>query len=303
MTLLIHPGFHKTATTWLQQVVFSDDRRFRSLLSHEEISDILLLPREHAFDPDEARSLIEAKRHSQRPGIPDVISGEILSGNIMSGSRERFLAADRIAALNLPAKILLTVRAQVPIANSIYKQYVKRGGRLGLRDFLTFKQEPGYFWFDPGALNFDELARYYAQSFGEQNVLVLPQELLKKDRSKFLRLLFDFAGVETDHADDDLKTAPAAGVSPPASGLAIIRFANTFRPSVFNPSPPSLMNHFGHALQSVGYRWKIGQREAEQKMKREIKELLEGRFRESNAKLQQFAPVDLGSLGYEMPRD
>jgi hypothetical protein len=44
MPLLIHPGFHKTGTTWLQQQVFSDTRAFHMLFDHEEIDRLFIPP-------------------------------------------------------------------------------------------------------------------------------------------------------------------------------------------------------------------------------------------------------------------
>lgn len=300
MTLLLHPGFHKTATSWLQTTVFAEDRLFRSLMGHEAISDLLVAPHDFDFDASAARAAIARLREGARPGIVDVISSEILSGNILMGSRDCATLTERLASTCQPAKVLLTVRAQLPIMKSIYLQYIKRGGRLDIAEYLAFKPEPGYFWFDPGTLEFDRLAHSYAAHFGAANVLVLPQELLSRDRARYLRLLCEFVGHEESEAERALGQVSARGVSPPVSGIPILRIANMLRQSPLNPGSPSRLYGIGALIQSVGYRWTLGEAGAEKRIRQAIKERLAGRYGASNRRLQAFAPVDLAGLGYEM---
>lgn len=302
MTLLIHPGFHKTATTWLQETVFSDTRFFRSLMSHTEISEVFVAPHDFTFDAERARDEVARRCEGAQEGVADVISSEILSGNIITGSRDSMVIADRVAAIGQPAKVLFTVRSQQRIAQSVYMQYLKRGGRLSIGDYLSFAPEPGYFWFDPGSLEFDRLVRAYAERFGADNVMVLPQELLAKDEKAYLRLLFAFAGLDEAKAESEFRVASARGVSPPASGVPILRLANAFRNTQLNPGPESILSRGGEVLQAIGYRWRLGREGADRTMKQTVKSLLAGRYAASNARLQAFAPVDLAALGYEMPR-
>lgn len=300
MTLLLHPGFHKTATSWLQITVFAEQRLFRSLMGHEQISDLLVAPHDYAFDASAAKATIERLREGAQPGIVDVISSEILSGNILMGSRDCLTLSQRLAATCQPAKVLLTVRAQLPIMKSIYLQYIKRGGRLDIAEYLAFKPEPGYFWFDPGTLEFDRLALSYAERFGAENVLVLPQELLARDRARYLRLLCAFVGLEESEAERELGQVSARGISPPVSGIPILRIANALRQSPLNPGSPNRMNAVGNLIQSVGYRWTLGEARADKRIKQAIAARLAGRYGASNRALQHYAPVDLAALGYEM---
>jgi len=300
VTLLIHPGLHKTATSWLQTNVFSETRLFRSLLGHAEVNDLLVAPHDFDFDAHAVRKTLDRLMAGSHPGIVDVISSEILSGNIILGSRDCVTLAWRVAATCPDAKVLLTVRAQGHIAKSIYLQYLRRGGYLDIEQYLSFKPEPGYSWFDPGTLQFDRIARTYAAHFGQENVLVLPQELLSRDRMRYLRLLCEFVGVAESEAERDLSKEPARGISPPASGGAILRRANVLRQSALNPRPPSKLTAIGDMLERVSYRWTLGRERAEKRINQVIKKELSGRFGESNKRLQEFVPVDLAALGYEM---
>lgn len=135
MTLLLHPGFHKTATSWLQQTVFSEERLFRSLLDHQQIDDRLVRPHDLSFDANSAKLEIDRLREEASSSPVDVISSEVLSGNILFGSRDSQAVAERLANTCSDAKVLLTVRAQKSITKSIYLQYIKRGGRLSIDDF------------------------------------------------------------------------------------------------------------------------------------------------------------------------
>lgn len=299
MTLLLHPGFHKTATSWLQATVFAETRLFRSLLGHHAIDELLVRPHDLEFDAQAAQARIASLRADPQPGVVDVISSEILSGNILLGSRDSRALAERLAATCTPAKVLLTVRAQAPITKSIYLQYIKRGGRLDIEEFLSFSPEPGYFWFDPATLEFDKLAAVYAGHFGAANVLVLPQELLQKDRAHYLRLLLDFVGHPESEAERDLAQLSARGISPPVSGIPLLRMANTIGQSPFNPRSPSLLAPVGSLIERAGYRWTWGEARADRRIKQAIKAKLAGRYGPSNARLQHFTPVNLAELGYE----
>lgn len=302
MTLLLHPGFHKTATSWLQSTVFAEDRLFRSLMDHGEIDDLLVRPHDFHFEQEAAKTRIDALREGAKPGIVDVISSEILSGNIIMGSRDSAVLADRLAAACPEAKVLLTVRAQLPIMKSIYLQYIKRGGQLSIEDYLDLKPEPGYFWFDANTLEFDRLARAYADRFGAENILILPQELLASDRAQYLRLLCNHVGLAQSDVELELGAVSARGVSPPASGVALLRMSSPLRPGPFNPRTSSILDPLGNLAERAAYRWKWGKARADQRMKEAVKAKLAGRYGASNSRLQKFTPVDLGTLGYEMTK-
>ena len=234
------------------------------------------------------------------PAVVDVVSSEILSGNILMGSRDSHTVAQRLARTFGEAKILLTVRAQKPITKSIYLQYIKRGGRLDIEEFLTFEPEPGYFWFDPATLEFDGLAQVYAEHFGAKNILVLPQELLVQDRARYLRELCSFVGLGESDAERELAQKSASGVSPPVSGIPLLRLANAIGPSPFNPRSPSRLAGLGKIFERIGYRWTWGEDVADRRIKQAIQSKLIHSYAASNRRLQEFAPVDLKSLGYQM---
>ncbi len=301
MTLLIHPGFHKTGTTWMQEVLFRDKRLFNLMFDQQETDSLLVRPHDFQFSPQHASSAITARRSGKDDNLIDVISSELLCGNMFSGSRDSRILAERLFAVTGPAKILLTVRAQIPMLKSVYLQYVKRGGRKSLTDFLNYEPEPGYNWFRGEVFEFHHLAEHYASLFGADNVMVLPQELLIRDRQIFFETLLKFVRGEAPKglAVSDEKSV---GVSPPSSAIPILRFANLFRQTPVNPEAMRMFNGFGSLLTSLSYRMPIGSARKETRIKQQIESFAEGRYGISNAKLQSYVPVSLGELGYELKR-
>lgn len=49
---LIHVGYHKTATTWMQQLLFTPDHGFRQIAGHREVFDHIVGPHGLEFDAD-----------------------------------------------------------------------------------------------------------------------------------------------------------------------------------------------------------------------------------------------------------
>ena len=300
MPLLIHPGFHKTGTTWLQKQIFSNTKYFNLLFDHREVDRIFI--RDHDFDysAEDARRSVQERLKATGGCKINVISSENLSGLIFTGSRDSRILAERLADACGPAKILFTSRAQLSITRSIYIQYVKRGGSLSIERFLDYEPDFGYFWFHETVLHFHKLVEYYARLFGSENVAVLPQELLAHDRAGYLQALMTFVSDVPEINGADLPTGKREGVSPPASGLWLMRLGNHFLPGPLNPNATSRLRPIGRALHSIARRWKIGDRKARAHLDRAIAQRLKGRFGASNRRLQAFCPVALAPLGYEM---
>lgn len=296
---LIHPGFHKTGTSWLQANLFANSAHFDSFFTHEQADLLFCRPHDLEFDAEATRAACRARLVQVSGRIP-VLSSEILSGLIFTGSTISAAVAKRLRSSFDDAKILFTVRAQVPMVRSIYSQYIKRGGRLSLEEFLDYKPEYGYSWFNRDVVRFDRLVAFYADLFGADNVLVLPQELLARDQDAFCNLVIRYA------SDGAIDTHPQIvarneGVSPPASGTALIRAGNLFHHGPCNPNALRSGALVGKALRSLGYRWTPGNDRAKATMDRVIRTWLGNDHRAGNAALQRWCPVDLQQLGYAFP--
>ena len=297
---LIHPGLHKTGTTYLQECLFADESLFNSLFTHEEIHELLVAPHDLEFGPQPFWDLLKTRNSLVPSGVVDVVSSEILSGTMFYGSMDSARLAERLHTVLPHSKILLTVRSQVPWLLSVYLQYLKRGGRKSLSDFLTYSPEPGYHWFSISLLLFDRLAEKYAKLFGVENILVLPQELLQSNRPAFLRYLFDFAEVRDFADENSLSYDQKRGRSPPLSGAALLRLANVFRSGPMNPEGPKFLSPLGNTLARLSYKASWNNIDARARLVREAKAYIDLDLGASNRSLQRYCPVNLGEFGYEL---
>ena len=91
--------------------------------------------------------------------------------------------------------ILIITRGFKGIMMSGYSQYIRSGGILHLEDMCKqlahCVQTDAYHYYD-----FDYLIGLYAGAFGEENLIILPYELLRDDQSAFLTILEERLGVK-----------------------------------------------------------------------------------------------------------
>jgi hypothetical protein len=300
--LLIHTGYHKTGTTWMQRVLFRHQAGFHALMTHDDVFDLITRPASLAFDPEPARRLIVERAAATPADAVNLISSEILSGNPFYGGRDSRDFAERLHRIAPRARILITIREQIAMAASIYMQYLSRGGCLTKEAFFTETPAPGYFAFDPSHLEFHRLVGYYRTLFGPENVLVLTQESLKRDVRGFADGIASFSGNRTPISDRHLGRK-AFGVSYPEYAAPILRRMNHLRAGPVRPDSLIDLGRFGENLyRATGWvarrptvRALFGSREP---IRRFLARLYADRFVESNRALAAFYPeLDLG--GYQ----
>jgi hypothetical protein len=223
---LVHIGYHKTGTTWLQQSGFSylegvtvySRQRLVSGLFHD------LINQEKTPAPALLRTLAEQ-------GGPQLYSDERFSGNLWTGGGEAVRTAARLHEAFPEGTVLVTVRAQQSIIRSVYAQYVNEGGWVSFDRFLNC-DAPGLHW-NPDHFAYDRLISVYHELFSGR-VIVLPYELLRTDAVAYL-------GAVASVLQTRLTARPNhAVVNPSLSGwqLSLLRGWNrAARASPFNPKP------------------------------------------------------------------
>lgn len=193
--ILIHIGYHKTGSTYLQDHCFQPINGYSSNIggSRARIVKDIAFPDNFSFDHTICRRLylpyIEAARDKS---LRFVLSHERLSGYPPSGSYDRMLIADRLVRTFPAARILIVVREQVSLIRSMYSQYITDGGDLSLDRFLEAPEPqlgrmPG---FRLEVYEFDLLIRHYQELFGR--VLVLPFEMMVRDLEGFVCRITEF---------------------------------------------------------------------------------------------------------------
>lgn len=302
--LLIHVGYHKTGTTWLQRVLFQPEFGYRPVMEHAEIFDRIVRPHGLCFNSSPVRDDLAARRGLGAPGQVDLISSEILCGNPLNGGRESDVLAYRLKEIAPDAKILLTIREQKRALTSVYMQHLNRCGTLGTREFFADDPVIGYVAFAPEHLEYHRLVSLYRQLFGDENVKVMLQEKLGRAPIEFAIELGTFAGVghlEPVQSIGSDRMSP----SPPEFCAPALRFLNHFRsgpaglgPMIdIGPVGASLYKAIGALGRSAPVRSLF---KGSEPVSREVRRRYGDRYAESNRTLSALIGLDLGAYGYDV---
>jgi hypothetical protein len=287
--LLIHIGYHKTATSWMQNRLFVPAHGFCQIAGHEEVFAHVVEPHGLRFSPEPMQALIARATGETAPGMVPVISSEILTGQIFYGGIGSDVFAERLKAIAPDARILVSIRSQMKILPSVYMQYLQRGGTMKPDQFFDGATELGFYGFRAEHFEYDRLIARYQDLFGADGVHVLTQESLKADMDEAVARLADFAGAEHFKG----LAAEARGVyaaSYPEHAVPFLRRVNHVQASILNPNPIVALGRTPKGLYRLvggllrrpplsallsGYR----------PVSRHVEERFSGRFTESNRRL------------------
>lgn len=303
LPLLIHVGYHKTATTWLQARFFREHHGFRKILDHQEVFNLVTGPHGLVFDPVPVREELERRIEETPDDTVPVISSEILSGNPFFGGRESDAFAERLSRIWPKARILITIRSQLRILPSVYMQYLQRGGTLHHSRFFSEEGDLGYTWFSPHHFEYHRLYARYRDLFGEDAVHLMQQEALAENPERACSDLARFAQAETyDGLVKD--STKARGASYPEYSAWALRRVNHFQSSVLNRQPVvKLGTNPDGFYRATGY---VFNRPALRKLYANrrpvtfwVRKVFSGRFSESNRKLADMAPAALDLSAYD----
>lgn len=298
--LLIHIGYHKTATTWMQMRLFHPEHGYTQLADHKDLFEGIVKPHNLAFDPAPFRDTITARMAEAAPDLVPTLSSEILSGQPFYGGRESDLYATRLHQAFPEAQILISIRAQLRILPSVYMQYLYRGGRKGPEAYFDGEAETGFFGFDPIHFEYDRLVAHYQGLFGADRVYVMTQESLVQDMQASAHQLAGFAqaGRYDGLSDAALRVQSA---SYPEAAAPALRRSNHLRRSVLNPVPPLPGNLGNYLYRGTGWLWRRGPLKGLGKSKRPLSALVKDRFADrftdSNQRLAKIIthPIDLSA--------
>jgi Sulfotransferase family len=133
-----------------------------------------------------------------------LISHERLFGNMLANFWDHTHITSCLKHLFPDGRIILVIRRQDELAESIYKQSLQSGYHQRIDSFLNYRKKTfqdagdhlGQPNLDVKQLDLHRYAQSYAAQFGRKNLLVLPYELLRVNQEAFLDRLFSFIGVE-----------------------------------------------------------------------------------------------------------
>jgi hypothetical protein len=228
MMKVVHIGFPKTATTFLQRNVFPQlPARFRYF--DERVSAGVFAPLIHEDD-----TIFDSPGHQQQFAAAwgndsTLFSYESLTGlHYQTGFVNRTLIARRLRMLGFE-RVIITIRNQFDVLESAYKEYVKNGGVLKFADYAVFAPgKPRYLY--PQYYDYQPIYRLYAEIFGKSNVLVLQHELLTE--ASFVRDLCRFLEVDELSVDSRVRVNTSLSAAK-TEALRLINHLtyNSYRPS------------------------------------------------------------------------
>lgn len=313
--LLIHIGFHRTGTTFLQHQVFNDPQNgFISPVDRHLLRDIFISTSPFEFEASAIRQQLNILVESSvTDGLVPVLSHEQLSGQLSGGGyglrrRDREVSrkevADRLFSCFPEARILIVIREQKEMIRSIYK-YLVCGwhGRLSSSINQFLDQSPLKLGYSPlynlQNLEYHWIIQYYQNIFGIPNVLVLPYELLRHDPVAFvnrIRLLMNMKAVEmVDNKQiNSGKSATTCQIRRSVNQILV----SPNRPGLVSKSEiraARIINKLSHFIPGRIHA------SAERALAKKIDRLTDGFFADSNKKTALLTGIDLASYGYEMP--
>jgi hypothetical protein len=312
---LVHVGYHKTGTNWLQEELFGNPRTGYRWLGKQPLTHpvhTLVRARPFDFDPAAVRAAFEPMlRDAESANLLPVVSFPRLSGHPYSGGYDSRTIADRVAEVFPEARILIVIREQRSMIVSTYKQYVNAGGEAKLEHFLRPAKQrewrvPG---FDYGHFAYDRLIGHYRSLYGGDSVLVLPYEQFVRDPRGFVEAIARFALRELPaNVLEELPFARRSNAAQSALAVGLARPLNRFRQrSDLNLEPlleSRLLSRTGTRIRRADLLGSPVTRRAAARSETRLREAVAAavgtRYVAGNGETVRMTGLDLGALGWQV---
>jgi hypothetical protein len=308
LQLLVHVGYPKSASTWLQRQIFTNtDTGFCSPWGEQAKIAIehILVKDTFVFDQclnQMQDSYEEVILESNAAGLVPVISYEHFLVDPMGGPSNVREGVRRIKTLFPECKILLIIREQKSMILSAYLEHLRRGFPVSIERFLGCDgfAKPSIGCACPKELFlYNNLIKYLYENFCRENILVYPVEALRTAnfRLKLNHLFerevsghesFEFSEAERTANKSDyvfLRTLNTIGTSRylRKTGDSLLRKAAYGLNKYLNPiTPHSLYEMRRTKFQSI------------------IEKHIESFYDESNLITSELINYDLAELGYSI---
>jgi hypothetical protein len=310
--ILVHIGYHKTGTNWLQRELFRDEAGYRWLGKCPRTHPVRRFVRDGPleFDADDVRRSFEPLiAETENAGLLPVVSLERLSGHPFSGGFDSDRIAERIARVFPDARVLVVVREQRAMIVSTYKQYVQVGGACAIGDFLDppRSRSERVPLFDGRHFEYHRLVERYRALFGDGRVLVLPYELFVRDGRGFVERIATFAGRPiSEDMLGRLRYGRRSNQARSALTIDAVRRLNQFAGrSEVNPAPVAhwrAAERFSAWIQrndALNGRLTRGlEQRSESRLRRTVEVWAGNRYAESNRRLAELTRADLARYGW-----
>lgn len=305
---IIHIGYQKTATTYLQTKIFSRSDLFQQPwgIQPPRAIEHFVLEHPESFDPEKVRRDFSAALDHNSRSRP-VISHEDLSGYPIYGRYYIDRVAQRLHETFPSARLIVGVRRQSTMLKSQYFQYVRQGGTASLDTLIN--SGTGREGFRPTIrldhFDYDRMVRYLAAFFGIENILVLPLELLQREPKTYTRMLLQFCDLPETHSFE----REAVLERRPDILMSLERRLNHLVP------PPEV---FPARYQDTPFMYRAKEKllrnlerpvrssrllnRPDRSIQRIVEQVTKGYYSASNNRLSELTGLDLETLGYDMAR-
>lgn len=309
--LLIHIGYPKTGSTWLQDHIFnSGDFGFCIPWENSRAMAIteFVIQGSYKFKSEDVyRKYQNGLRSAYRRNLIPVLSDETLGGDPLRWFINSRHVADRLKATFPNARILICIREQRRAIYSLYSEYIKQSGLEDVRTFIGDYDIPlGRAPIcDMDQFEYDLLIDYYQKNFGCDRVLVLPYELFSSNKRLFLGTLLRFLGIEKNINDLNIPSS----ISNPSLGAAamhIRRHLNRYsaKPDYtsskqkvsfkINRKLTNLIDKIIPDFYNIYYK---------EQMYTLINDYIGTRYSKSNDRVETLTGLSLGNFGYAVSPD
>lgn len=300
MNPIIHIGYNKTGTTWLQHNFFPFVTN-ASFLDRATVHRLLIDTNSFSFNADEVRNKL-SKNADKRI----IISEEEFCLTARAKPHIKTALIKQLQQVYPNAQIVVFIRNQVDRLLSLYLYYLKRsGGTYSFHNFLFKKNKLNTNILDLKLdnSNYHHFINFLCETFGQQNVHVYLYEEFAENNVLFLS---KFCQVHNLEVDIEALHFTRVNSALKRNFIPIARFTNLFtEPHIADRNHlitiPYLDKACGRLYPKIN-RWGIWGKSAEPKdlLNRQTLDFLNNYFRVSNRILMEQYSLPLDKYGYPL---
>lgn len=202
MSIVIHIGYPKTATTWFQKNFFPYVQSSHTNIPREEIVSKIIHPHALYIDAKDIRAYFISKY-----GQNLILSLEGFIGTTHNFGLNGYMTkehAQRIHQIFPEAEIILFIRRQQDIIASSYYQYIRGGGTYGLNKYLNksyYRGLNGLPLFSYNFFEYDKVMGVYAGLFGKKQLHTYLYEEFETNNDSFVMDFSESFGLNIDFSN------------------------------------------------------------------------------------------------------
>ncbi|HYW34937.1 MAG TPA: sulfotransferase domain-containing protein [Balneolaceae bacterium] len=299
--MLIHIGYVKTASTFLQKRLFIEEVGFKKVGKHVTLRDYLVKPQMIHYEKAKIEEYLKSELNKAgNKNLAPVMTFERLSGNPISGGYDQVIICNRLKELFPEAKILIVFREQSDLLVSSYKQVVQEGFSGSIKQYIYPPKNGAKIpQFNLKFLEYSHLIKLYQNKFGNNNTLALQFELMKENPARFFSLIFKFCQRSPLKIDTERK------INKSIRPLQVLlkSFANAFfTRDQTNPNP--IISNTRYSDRIIYYLVKLIPEFVDADINNKYKKIARGSInngiRKDNSLLERNLKIDLQNFGYEL---